>query len=265
VPNEAATANEGETVREEFERDGYLVFDPGISDEAIDAAIARIEPEFRLEGRAERFARRARRALLGRDKALSARHEIRIQDAWAVCDEVREIATAPRVMATLRELYGREPRPFQTINFRYGSEQHPHSDAWHFNSEPAGLMCGVWVALEDVDMERGPLVYYPGSQRLSELTSGEVAELTGESDDRAYERVVRERLEREGFEPRYGMLRKGQALVWSSNLVHGGAPQTDRSLTRWSQVTHYFLEGCRFWKPNETSGETVYFSPTFIS
>lgn len=26
-------------------------------------------------------------------------------------------------------------------------------------------MCGVWVALEDVGPDQGPLVYYPGSHR----------------------------------------------------------------------------------------------------
>ena len=31
---------------------------------------------------------------------------------------------------------------------------------------PEGFMCGVWVALEDMDMENGPLVYYPGSHKL---------------------------------------------------------------------------------------------------
>ena len=27
-------------------------------------------------------------------------------------------------------------------------------------------MCGVWIALEDVDEDNGPLEYYPGSHRL---------------------------------------------------------------------------------------------------
>ena len=31
---------------------------------------------------------------------------------------------------------------------------------------PEGFMCGVWVALEDMDMDNGPLVYYPGSHQL---------------------------------------------------------------------------------------------------
>ena len=50
----------------------------------------------------------------------------------------------------LFSLYGREPFPFQTLNFPYGSRQHYHSDAVHFNSLPKGFMCGVWVALEDI-------------------------------------------------------------------------------------------------------------------
>jgi len=26
-------------------------------------------------------------------------------------------------------------------------------------------MCGVWLALEDIDADNGPLIYYPGSHR----------------------------------------------------------------------------------------------------
>jgi ectoine hydroxylase-related dioxygenase (phytanoyl-CoA dioxygenase family) len=35
----------------------------------------------------------------------------------------------------------------------------------HFHSAPAGFMCGLWIALEDVRPEAGPLIYYPGSHR----------------------------------------------------------------------------------------------------
>ena len=82
---------------------------------------------------------------------------------------MRALATAPKVLALLDELYGREPLPFQTLNFRRGTQQAPHSDALHFSTIPAGFMCGVWVALEDMDMDNGPLVYYPGSHLLPEV------------------------------------------------------------------------------------------------
>ena len=43
----------------------------------------------------------------------------------------------------------------------------------------------------------------------------------------------------------------GQALIWSSPRVQGGAVVKAPAprCTRWSQVTHYFFEGCRYYAP----------------
>ena len=35
-------------------------------------------------------------------------------------------------------------------------------------------MCGVWIALEDVDPDEGPLSYYPGSPRLPYVSAGDL-------------------------------------------------------------------------------------------
>jgi hypothetical protein len=43
--------------------------------------------------------------------------------------------------------------------------------------------------------------------------------------------------------------RRGQALIWAANLLHGGAPQLNPDLTRWSQVTHYYFENCAYYTP----------------
>jgi hypothetical protein len=54
------------------------------------------------------------------------------------------------------------------------------------------------------------------------------------------------------------LARKGQALIWCANLLHGGSPQTDPRLTRWSQVTHYYFEDCLYYTPafsDETLGD----------
>jgi hypothetical protein len=68
-----------------------------------------------------------------------------------------------------------------------------------------------------------------------------------------------------GFEPEFATIRKGQALVWSPNLIHGGAVQTDKSKTRHSQVTHYFFEGCRYYGPMFSEPDhIVWHYPTWI-
>ena len=118
-------------------------------------------------------------------------------------------------------------------------------------------MCGVWIALEDVDMENGPLVYHPGSHKLPMPTAALVEAELGESidpagqsrdefraqRDRLYSTYIGRQAESGGFETRYGTIRKGQAMIWAANLLHGGAVQRDHARTRHSQVTHYLFEG----------------------
>ena len=99
---------------------------------------------------------------------------LRVQDAWQQSAAVKELALLPEVKAVLQSCWGREPFAFQTLNFPVGTQQHLHSDAVHFHSEPPGFMCGVWVALEDIHPESGPLEYVPGSQRLPYLQAADV-------------------------------------------------------------------------------------------
>jgi ectoine hydroxylase-related dioxygenase (phytanoyl-CoA dioxygenase family) len=261
-----------------FERDGFLVFDPGLDADLVEAALAHTTGLYLNEGdppdsSGERVVYRDAR---------------RLQDAWRISAAVKEIATAPVVLDTLRALYGRTPLPFQTLNFRVGSEQKPHSDTIHFNAMPSGFMCGVWVALEDIDLDNGPVVYFPGSHRLPELTMADVLGAAGEGPGLArhwldrlgrrsrlppadpgdyllYEERTAEVIRASGIEPRYATIRKGQAFLWSANLIHGGSPQTDRGRTRHSQVTHYFFEGCRWYTPLHSRGRQIAWrQPTWI-
>ena len=42
-----------------------------------------------------------------------------------------------------------------------------------------------------------------------------------------------------GLEERTFLPKKGDVLIWSADLAHGGSPATDPSLTRKSLVGHY--------------------------
>jgi hypothetical protein len=46
--------------------------------------------------------------------------------------------------------------------------------------------------------------------------------------------------------------KKGQTLIWASNLLHGGAKILNSESTRYAQATHFYFEGCNH-----------YYSPMF--
>jgi hypothetical protein len=242
--------------REAFERDGFVIFDPRISEQTIDRAVAEAGAQFQKPSLWDR--------LRGRP-APSIPPQPRYTDAWATSRTVRDIALAPRSVDLLRTLYGRKPRPFQTLNFCVGTQQATHSDAVHFNTDPPGFMCAVWVALEDIDMDNGPLVYYPGSHKLPEVRPSDVGidiepgaqSVSDEAYHAAYEPYIERLIKERGLQPEYGLLRKGQALLWATNLLHGGMPVRQPGRTRHSQVTHYYFEGTRLWTPLLTAGDAI--------
>lgn len=228
--------------RGEFEREGFAVIDTTLDRQLLDVAKRDVGGLFgdppRVEDGVHRFGDR-------------------VMDAWRVSDAVRAIALAEDVLAALEELITPRPRPFQTLNFAVGTEQDVHSDAFHFNSSPPGLMCGVWVALEDVDETSGPLVYYPGSHKLPEVTLDDLDRRAGEEIEDSYQRHTAAVIERAGLEPRLATLRKGEALVWAANLLHGGSPRRDPGSSRHSQVTHYLFGDADCWVPKRSMGESI--------
>ena len=177
----------------------------------------------------------------------------RVQDAWKTIDEVRQLATDKRIALALEQLIERKPLPFQTLNFPIGTRQSTHSDTVHFNSIPSGYMAGVWVALEDIDADNGPLRYYPGSHKLQEYSMQDFGLEAGVENYPKYEECIQKLVEDEQLAVEYGTIKKGEALIWHSNLLHGGAAQKDLSRTRNSQVTHYYFDGCKYYTPMDSA------------
>jgi ectoine hydroxylase-related dioxygenase (phytanoyl-CoA dioxygenase family) len=179
---------------------------------------------------------------------------LRVPDAWTVNENVRRIATNREVLDLLSGLYGRRAFAFQTLNFAVGTQQHVHADLVHFCARPPHFMCGVWLAFEDIQAEAGPLIYYPGSHKWPVILPETLGVPLGTKEApyehyHLLEKAWEEQIEARGAQPAAFLPKKGQALIWDANLWHGGAPQTNRSLTRHSQVTHYFFEGCTYWTP----------------
>ena len=187
-------------------------------------------------------------------KQKNLNEERRIQDAWVFSQAVHKVAVHSTILSCLEELFKAKPFPFQTLNFEIGTEQPLHSDSIHFNSYPKGLMAGVWVALEDVDVSNGPLTYVPGSHSLPELDCNALDIPPGTISDPyknygLYEEKIREFVDSLGIEKEIALMSKGDLFIWHSNLIHGGTAILDAGRTRVSQVTHYFFEGCVYYTP----------------
>lgn len=179
----------------------------------------------------------------------------RLVDAWRVNRDVKGLACLDEVLRLLLLLYGRDAFPFQTLNFSRGTEQEVHSDTIHFNSLPDHFMAAVWIALEDIDANNGPLVYFPGSHKLPLYTYADMglagSEKAGSHDYYAsrYEPFMREIVKRYRLDPVEVHVKRGQAVIWAANLLHGGSPVRQRGRSRHSQVTHYYFEDCIYYTP----------------
>ncbi|MEN9386869.1 MAG: hypothetical protein RLZZ185_1610 [Bacteroidota bacterium] len=238
---------EFEEMARTYHSDGYIVLKKVFSDEEINLVIE----EMKTKGFNEGF------------NFKNHRDSNRCQDLWEYSEPTKNISVKPQILSTLEFLYDREVVPFQTLNFLKGSQQMAHSDTIHFSSLPSRFMAGVWVALEDVTEENGPLFYYPSSQKMPEYNFNHFKEeLIDNSYDNyhEYELFMEELMKNSPYEKKVFLAEKGDALIWSSNIIHGGCPVINPNSTRLSQVTHYFFKDCIYYSPmssNTISGELL--------
>lgn len=210
---------------------GYALIDLGDDARALcDRAVADTEPYFERHPSANR-----------------------IQDAWQRSAAVRQLATWPTIGRLLKAAYGRQGVPFQTLNFRRGTQQPLHPDSIHFHSVPERFMCGVWIALEDVRPGAGALTYRPGSHRLPVMTMRDAGVNTDRPTPAHYDshfvQRFADRLAAAGFPEDLAVIKKGWAFVWAANLAHGGSAVTDPGATRRSLVVHWYFEDCLYYTP----------------
>jgi hypothetical protein len=152
-------SSEEERIASSLHENGYAVID--FPDADIDARIERIKANLAPRYQVDLSSPES-------DKTTGIR---RIQDAWTFDEDVRAIASNSAILNLLGKLYGRRAFPFQTLNFLVGTEQDVHSDSVHFSSLPERFMCGVWLALEDIPAQAGPVFYLPGSHRWPIVTN----------------------------------------------------------------------------------------------
>lgn len=226
---------------EAWMRDGFVVLEGAVPPEACAAVTAEVERAWReldprllveLGGSYHDLA-----------PELRARH-FKLLDLYFWSAEVRRAALAPPVLDFLRLVFEREVLLFQSLSFEIGSGDPVHQDTANVVTESPLEFCAAWIALEDVRPGSGELCYYPGSHRLAEATFGPgVRNWNRRRDGKARRQEVLDglhtRARARGLELQHFLPRRGDVLIWSADLAHGGAPIADPALTRRSLVCHY--------------------------
>lgn len=244
-PEQDALSPYEEAVAASLRDYGYAIIDfPEPSFDALSEQIIEdIGPELKGPGR----------------QAVNDSRPVRVQDHPHAA--VKKIAANTEVQALLSKLYGKKAFPFQTLTFSVGTQQPVHSDDVHFSSFPKGFMCGVWVALEDIHPDSGPVEVYPGSHHLPNIDGiglgrhplhdplAQPEAFSGHASQIDVQELWDDLLKTADIEPQPFLARKGQALIWVYNLLHGGSKRVNVERTRWSQVTHYYFEGCDYYTP----------------
>lgn len=220
-----------------YSDNGYVIIDSGIAEQTLNAVI---------EGLAEKL------------NHLSVNSDTTLRDAWKYNEDVKKIATSENILNKLRLLYRREPIPFQTLNTLVSTQINTHSDMIHLNSIPERFMCGVWLALEDCAFDNGPFHYYPQSHKLPFYDMIDVGVKASETIKMKkefmafaenYENFIGEMVKALDLKKSILTIKKGQALIWAANMLHGAEKIIRPGATRLSQVSHYYFENCMYYVP----------------
>jgi hypothetical protein len=172
-----------------------------------------------------------------------------------------ELATNKEILEVLRYALKDEPILFGSLAFEKGSQQDLHVDAIFFWPEPSYSMAGVWVALEDVDLDNGPLMYVPGSHKWKMIRSQCLADRNDALNEKRESLRLNDGKINEGeFLNEFGKIwteeflnlvkmknaeivklpiKKGDVVIWHSFLAHGGSPIANKARSRNAMVYHF--------------------------
>jgi len=168
------------------------------------------------------------------------REAYKLNNLFARRPEVRKVALSARLRGVVSELLEGEPLICNSLNFERGSQQPFHLDTWYMPPPVDNRMVAAWFAVDDVDAENGPLVYYPGSHRIPpyRFSDGRLNENREERPlcDAYLEREIAARR----LEPTEFHGKSGDVFIWHAQLLHGGRPIRDMARTRRSLVVHYW-------------------------
>lgn len=218
---------------DELNNNGYIHFKEIIDHKIIDSILEQINSERKLlhdYGFSDKHKNLGNRI---------GRLHLKINDYFkcldCVKDHIKNILNKPLIMGSL--------------TFENGSSQEAHIDNWFFYTKPEKDMIGIWIALEDVTDDSGPLFYYQDSHLL-ETTDPNNFIFTNENEiANKLSNDLKEKIKE--LNKINVNVKKGDIFIWRYNLVHGGSKILNINKTRNSIVFHLINEDAELYTFND--------------
>jgi phytanoyl-CoA hydroxylase len=165
----------------------------------------------------------------------------KLLDLYSESESTRKAIFSKPILDFLTLIFDRKPMAFQSLSFWWGSRQPIHQDSAYVICDSPMEFVASWIALEDIHPDSGALEYYEGSHRMKEfLFQGSSKGMPpGDPDGKRFLDSIHEQAEVMGLKRKKLLINKGDALIWSADLAHGGSQNVTPGISRRSHVTHY--------------------------
>jgi hypothetical protein len=180
------------------------------------------------------------RTRMSRLSADRRRNRVKISDLYLASTQLRDLLLSSKLTGVLSALLGDEPVLCNSLNMEYGSEQDYHADSLFMTPLTPGGVIAVWLALEDVKAGSGALRVYSGSHEIPPYEFADGSYHGIEFELPQWATYMQHEIDVRGLRPKSLFARRGDAIIWHADLIHGAEPILDRTLTRRSMVGHYF-------------------------
>ncbi len=221
---------------------GYVIIENAVSHDIVDGILSDMERAWETLDSRIKVERPNEAGSLDKTKRYEPGQKI--VDVYAVFPTVREAIFSESIRRFLNIIFEQDILAFQSLYFERGSQQPLHQDPAYVKLSSPMKMAAAWIALENIEVNSGELIYYEGSHKIEEFLFDNIYKHWNGVNEDAHKEFLDSlhikckalNLPLKKFQPK-----KGDVLIWAADLVHGGSKiaHANSNITRRSLVTHY--------------------------
>jgi phytanoyl-CoA hydroxylase len=156
----------------------------------------------------------------------------KLNDVFLERELVQDVVLAPALASILADLLDGDPLVCNSLTFERSSQQDYHFDTFYMPPPVENKMLATWIAHEDTHLEAGPLLYYPGSHKITpyRFTDGRLNAKSEEMPQ--FQAYIDQKLKMHELKPDCFAAKAGDVLIWHAQLLHAGEKIRDMKRTR---------------------------------